>query len=359
MEDRDIPFPQINLRYNYTEKDSIVYARFSDNTDVQVVFPIGKRPYAEFARIRNSLGVIPPVGTFEEFEKFGSRKYLQSILVSHLTSRHFRNIWYQLSDGFGEFQKIIEETWPGYIIEPPEFDKAENKVTMFFKENGMTREIFWGGHGFQVWLQLMTFLVKLGHKETLILDEPDIYLHSDMQKKLVNMCKERSNQVVIATHAVDIIEEVEPSDVVLIDKDSKNSKRLSNIDEVQTCITQLGSYQNLKLAHLARGKICLFVEGSDFRYLKAFARRLNEQSLVKEQDFSVVPLGGFSNWDSLLHIDWLFSNAFGEKIKCYVVLDRDYYTDLEVKQIVTDLEKKRVKAHIWERKEIENYAIDF
>lgn len=153
------------------------------------------------------------MGTFEETEKLGDERYLRSILISHLTPRHFRNIWHYFNEEFDEFQEILKETWPGYTVEPPEIKSIENRIEMFFRENNITREIFWAGHGFQVWLQLMTFLVKLGRKETLILDEPDIYLHSDMQKKLVNICKERSNQVIIATHAVDIIEEVEPEDI--------------------------------------------------------------------------------------------------------------------------------------------------
>jgi len=371
--EKDIPFSQINLRYDYVEEDSVVYSRFSDNTEINIVFPIDDRPYTEFFKdgrgvsdktllrryFKHSLGVIPPVGAFEEYEKLGDRKYLLSVLISHLTPRHFRNIWYYFGEEFEEFREIIEETWPGYVIEPPEFHSDENRINMFFRENGITREIFWAGHGFQVWLQLMTFLVKLGRMETLILDEPDIYLHSDMQKKLVNICKERANQVIIATHAVDIIEEVEPDDIISIDKNSNEARRLSNIDEVQTCITQLGSFQNLKLVHFVRGKSCLFVEGNDFRYLRILARKLNFDSFVREDGFSVIPLEGFSNWDRLLYVGWVFKNAFGERVKCYVVLDKDYYTSQEIDEIVSNLQKKGVGIHVWERKEIENYIINY
>jgi len=205
----------------------------------------------------------------------------------------------------------------------------------------------------------MTFLVKLGRKETLVLDEPDIYLHSDMQKKLVNICKERSNQVIIATHAVDIIEESDPDDIISIDKNSNRSRRLSSIDEVQTCITQLGSFQNLKLVHFMQGKTCLFVEGKDFRYLKMFAKKLNFESFAREDGFSVIRIDGFSNWSRLTHISWIFRNTIDEKIKCYVVLDRDFHTDQEIDEIVNNLEQQDVKIHVWGRKEIENYAIDY
>jgi len=62
----------------------------------------------------------------------------------------------------------------------------------------------------------MTFLVKLEKMDTLVLDEPDIYLHSDMQKKLINICKEMSNQVIVATHAVDMILIVIPRSSVAV-----------------------------------------------------------------------------------------------------------------------------------------------
>jgi len=180
-----------------------------------------------------------------------------------------------------------------------------------------------------------------------------------MQKKLVNICKERSNQVIIATHAVDIIEESDPDDIISIDKNSNKSRRLSSIDEVQTCITQLGSFQNLKLVHFIRGKTCLFVEGKEFRYLKIFAKKLNFESFAREDGFTVVRIDGFSNWSRLTHISWIFRNTIDEKIKCFVILDRDFHTDQEIDEIVNNLEQKDVKVHIWERKEIENYAIDY
>lgn len=374
LEDRDIPFSLINLRYNYKEVDSVIHAKFSANVDIRVVFPLDGRPYfvvqekgnrivdriALGRLLKLSLGIVPPVATFEENEKLTNSKYLRPVMVSHLTPRHFRNIWYYFGgDDFEEFREIIEKTWPGYTIDPPELDLSHNELYMFFKENNITREIFWAGHGFQIWLQLMTSLVKLGRVETLVLDEPDIYLHSDMQKRLVTLCKERANQAIIATHAVDIIEEVEPDDILCIDKDSDSSKRLSTIDEVQTILTELGSSQNLKLVHFYRGKTCLFVEGRDFYYLKALAKTLGIDEFVREEGFSVVPLDGFANWDRLTYINWVCRNALGEEIQCYVVLDNDYHTGVERKEIINSLTQQGVKVHIWERKEIENYAIEF
>src|SRR5208337_298589 len=48
----------------------------------------------------------------------------------------------------------------------------------------------------------------------------------------------------------------------------------------------------------------------------------------------------------------------GEKVKCYVILDSDFYTESERNEIITSLNKQRIQVHIWERKELENYLIE-
>jgi energy-coupling factor transporter ATP-binding protein EcfA2 len=372
LEERDIPFSTINLRHDYSEDPTTITAEFSNDTLVRVNFPFDDKPSAEFfeadipvsdpqylrEKISGFVGVIPPVGTFEEREKLSTKKYVASITVSHLAPRHFRNIWYFNDEGFDSFSEMVENSWPGYSIKQPELVTNQSELYMWYQENGITRELFWAGHGFQVWLQLMTYLVKLGRVETLVLDEPDIFLHSDLQKKLVSLCKEHANQVIIASHAVDIIEEVEPDDIICIDKDRKKAQKLASIDEVQTLLTGLGSSQNLKLVHFIRGKTCLFVEGKDMKYLKSAATSMNKVFFSREQGFSVIPLEGFSNWDRLMSLEWIFKNALGEKISCYVILDRDYHLDEECQEIIKSLTQKGVNCHIWARKEIENYIIE-
>lgn len=81
-----------------------LYSKFSDETEINIVFPYDENPYASFFRVgeelsnrylgkffKHSVGIIPPVGTFEEFKTVGDMTYLKSILISHLTPRHFRN----------------------------------------------------------------------------------------------------------------------------------------------------------------------------------------------------------------------------------------------------------------------------
>jgi predicted ATP-dependent endonuclease of OLD family len=191
LKESDVPFSVANIRHNYKEEDSRVSAKFSDGIEVEVTFPVEGAPITNISKnayINDRLfkgkiiGIIPPVSAFEEVEELGNAKYVRKIMVSHLAPRHFRNIWLYFREGFEEFKELVEKTWPGYTVYAPELDTTINRISMFYREYDSQHEIFWAGHGFQIWLQLMTFLVKLGQRETLVLDEPDIYLHSDMQK---------------------------------------------------------------------------------------------------------------------------------------------------------------------------------
>ena len=89
-------------------------------------------------------------------------------------------------------------------------------MLMFFNENRIPREIFWSGFGFQVWMQIMLQFMRGDRTSTLVLDEPDIYLHPDLQVILIKMARERFGQIFIATHSSAIIQKAEPGEVMEI-----------------------------------------------------------------------------------------------------------------------------------------------
>ena len=123
LEDRDIPFSLTNLRHNYREADTTIHAKFTQGYKVSIVFPIDGTPYADFLHdgeiissrenlrplTQQNIGIIPPVGTFEVTEKLGSRKYLLSVIVSHLTPRHFRNIWHYFGENFEDIRRRVPD----------------------------------------------------------------------------------------------------------------------------------------------------------------------------------------------------------------------------------------------------------
>ena len=102
-------------------------------------------------------------------------------LQSHIASRNFRNIWYYYYEDFSIFKDLVQTTWPGMDIDPPEVNRSSKETTldMFCPEERIPREIFWAGFGFQVWCQMLTYIVKNRDASLFLIDEPDIYLHSD------------------------------------------------------------------------------------------------------------------------------------------------------------------------------------
>ena len=101
-----------------------------------------------------------------------------------------------------------------------------------------------------------------------ILDEPDVYMHADLQRRLIRTVKGRHPQVIIATHSVEIMDEVDPADVLVIDRDRRKARFAADIPAVQDVVAALGGVHNIQLARLWNAKRCLFVEGDDVRILR-------------------------------------------------------------------------------------------
>ena len=76
-------------------------------------------------------------------------------------------------------------------IERPQLDRIDDKTLlhMFCPEERIPREIFWSGFGFQVWCQMLTHLIQSSESSLFLIDEPDIYLHSDLQDSCSAFCE--------------------------------------------------------------------------------------------------------------------------------------------------------------------------
>lgn len=313
-------------------------------------------------RTQNIIGFLPPVGPLEEDERLLQRDHVRKTMNTYLAPRHFRNLWHHFPDRIDEFAKQLSLTWPGVALgrhQPnPALSREDSNVYMFYEEERATREVAWAGTGLQIWMQILTFLVKSDDEDILVLDEPELYLHADVQRKIgIAALDVRASQVIIATHSVEIINEVEPEQIVTIDHTLTSSKRLLDVGAVQKAITRLGSTQNIQLSRLARTRKCLFVEGDDFRILSRIATNLGAGNWEEGPDFSVFPLGGFDRWRLLEGVDWVFENILGEQIQAFVILDRDYKTETTVQNVREKLQRVGVRCHVWDKKELENYLL--
>jgi len=94
-----------------------------------------------------------------------------------------------------------------------------------------------------------------------VVDEPEIYLHPDVQRQLLGVIRDIGASAIMATHSSEIMAEAEPSDIVLIDKTKRIGERLRDVASIQRSLDLVGSAQNITLTALARSRRVLFVEG--------------------------------------------------------------------------------------------------
>lgn len=361
-----------NVHTDLADEDTTVTFRLSNGNVLQLYFPIDggclmfcegpARTPATTAEFRKAFPItvahVPVLGPVEYREPLLKPETVQSGLETHRASRHFRNFWHHQPDGFPAFATLLSETWPTMAIEPPEVQwEAEATLVMFCREERMTREIYWSGFGFQVWCQLLTHIQRAAGSSLIVIDEPEIYLHPDLQRQLIHVLRDLGPDVLIATHSTEILNEVDPSDLLLVEKKKRKAIRLSGAGDVQAAITALGSNHNVQLARLARHKRVVFVEGADFGLLRRFARKLGMRDLANGSGLAVVRLEGFSGWERVRSVAWGFEQVLGTEIKLSVILDRDFRSAEELNVLKKELADHVTFAHVHDRKELENYLL--
>ncbi|MDZ4344437.1 MAG: AAA family ATPase [Candidatus Binatia bacterium] len=291
-------------------------------------------------------------------EQLYQKEAARLALLTHRAARNFRNIWYHYPDDFDEFRALVRSTWPGMDIDLPHIDSIHEKplLKMFCPEDRIPREIFWAGFGFQVWCQMLTYIVRGKNSSLFIIDEPDIYLHADLQRQLLGLLKTLGPDILIATHSTEIITETDPDDLLVINKRFQSGRRIKNPAQLQEVFQVLGSNLNPILTQLAKTKRALFVEGKDFQIFARFARKLNRISLANRSDFAVIPVEGFNPTKVRDFIHGI-ETTLGTKVVAGVIFDRDYRSDEECSKEMSTLKKYCVLARIHDRKELENFLL--
>jgi hypothetical protein len=230
---------------------------------------------------------------------------------------------------------------------------------MNYEENRIPREVYWSGFGFQVWMQMMLQIRRCGENSILVLDEPDIYLHPELQKALMRLIRGRASQLFIATHSTEIVNEAEPGDILLVSRRHQNTQRISGDDGYKELFHYLGSSENAEFARIARARRIVFFEGQDRKIIRRFAGKIEGTDLLESPDTSFFQAGGFSQWSRITNVDWALKNMFGVDAKIVAIFDRDYLCDEEVADFLKKMNSETMRTFVLDRKEIENYAIEY
>jgi hypothetical protein len=310
------------------------------------------------------IGVVPVLSPLDPDETVLTPKYVRENLDGRLASRHFRN---QLSllrdadqlDSFRAFAAPwISEMHIKALSE--HLGDKDMVLDLYYTDQGRRseKEISWAGDGMQIWLQLLLHVYRLRENPVILLDEPDVFLHPDLQRRLVRLLESLPGQTITATHSSEVLVEASPEPVLWVDKTRKTSVSSPDPGNAAELSSALGSHFNIRLARALRARCVLFVEGDDAKILRELAATIGALRVAAETGIAVIPLRGFDNWEHVEPFSWMSEDLLDGSVQVFVLLDRDFRPDTQCADIRKRLKALSVECHVWKRKELESYLLE-
>lgn len=220
-------FVDENIRYEFRDVEARIELHFKNKATLYVVWPSDNEGYFYVEHVEgaqpphlkvvkdwySTLAVVQTLAPIEHREILLTETYIRENLGSPLASRHFRNqLYYRKREDPDDYDDLCE-----YLVaNTPEIESIElvprllgapSELDLFFQESGTRteKELYWAGDGLQIWLQILFHIWRQSGVSTLILDEPDVFLHPDLQRRLVHVLEDLKCQVILATHAPEIL----------------------------------------------------------------------------------------------------------------------------------------------------------
>lgn len=373
-----------NLRHQFRSGESAVSLRTDTDLVLTGVWPADDdefpRPFfylrqsdgrnvsqpSKVRELTGQIGIIPGLYPINHTETVLQEDYVRSNFQRSRSSQHARNQLLLIRHG-DEFEDFIEfvTRWLPEVEElslrtRPGKEPGDREIDVFVRERGdrTRKELFWVGDGMQIFVQILTHLWRLRSADVVILDEPDLYLHADLQRRLVRLLDSTTAQTITATHSSEMLAEASSESVVWVDKTRSKAIRRPKPASLEDLSAQIGSSFNLRLATALRARTVVFVEGDDMSVIREVAKTIGADHLASGRNCAVIEIKGFANWVRVEPFKWFVSDFLDDSVDVYVLLDRDYRAEADVDEVRSTLDAVGVHAHVWRRKELESYLLD-
>ena len=362
--------------YMYGSPPAIIEAQFSNGTAIRAYVGEGLSIFAilfdqDGCPVQNSrdakkldiptVEVLPQISAVLDTEKIIKKTTVDGNRSTRLASRNFRNQLFYYSEAFPAFKELVESTWEELQVNPVESLLAEDgRILQFFvRVRAFEAELGWMGHGLQMWIQTMWFISQCPKKSIVVLDEPDVYMHADLQRRLVRLISPMFSQLIIATHSLEIIEEV-PSDCIIpIDHNKRQIKPIGEETSLYALSKELGSSLNIDLARIFISNRFIIWDGgeSDRAILSSFQSVLYPQDLYPIITYPKAYVNGWDDWKKTISVAEVFS-LNRSRVEFYCISNSGYHTLEEIKERLDDACAHGINLHVWTKNEIDNYAIN-
>jgi energy-coupling factor transporter ATP-binding protein EcfA2 len=309
---------------------------------------------------RPAVWVPSSVGVVRD-EEFRPAARIAGLIFAGRHNEVLRNVLWDLrrqGSPFDDLQALLESHFGGHLGDV-HFDEALDQfVTATFAAKDVEHDVYSVGAGFLQVVQLLSFVLSR-NPGLILLDEPDAHLHSSLQRTVVDvlddLSKKKGIQVVLSTHSKEIINYVDPSRLVLVEKGARSASSASVAASQLTILQSLGEIDNVDAYALVKNKRCLFVEGpTDVPIIERLAAKLDVPDFSGDDRVVIIPVGGAERFEHVEQLNVL-ETLLGSEIASYEIRDRDGRTD-ESRTI--DQAAATRPLHILERDSIESYLIN-
>ena len=308
----------------------------------------GAAPGIPHQALEVKVAFLPPMSGLAANETRLDPGAIQVRIGEGRTAEVLRNLCYliyQQEDGneWGSLTKRIRELF-GVSLEAPEYIPERGEISMSYTDlNRLRLDLSAAGRGLQQTLLLLAH-VFMNPKSVLLLDEPDAHLEILRQRQiyqtLTEVLRDRSSQLVAASHSEVLLNEAADRDVVVAfvgdphridDRGSQVLKSLKSIGFEQY-------YQAEQTGWV------LYLEGStDLAILRAFARTLEHPSVeILERPFVLY----IENQASKAETHFFGLHEAKPELVGFCLLDRQDNPPRSGSHLVITT---------WQRREIENY----
>jgi energy-coupling factor transporter ATP-binding protein EcfA2 len=338
----------------YVGPDSDVFAVVRDADDAVITT---KREARLFDQPR--IGIQPQVGPVARTERPLADRYVKGSLDSTLAPTHFRNQLRLLDHHFGSFKAAAEDTWPALRVDGVELMGRGDAchLELFVRDGSFVGEVAAMGHGLQMWLQLMWFLSRASGDGTIVLDEPDVYMHPDLQRRLIRFLLARDQQVIVATHSIEMMAEVEPQELVPVDASRSIGRHARDLRDVQKIVEQVGGVHNIEFARLSRARRYLIAPGADLRLIRRFQDVVSPHSGDQLDILPAFPLEGWDDWPYAIAMKRAIDAARVEPATAVCLAPPGLLSDHEIQLRRDEAAREGVDMHVWERRGLLNYLL--
>ncbi|GAB3026280.1 ATP-binding protein [Niabella terrae] len=346
------------------ENGTTINIFINDELDVFATIHNGHQINIESKKFAASLklqdiNILPQISPLLKEEPIIKYETVQKNLATYLSSRNFRNQLHYYRSEFSKFKELSEITWQGLLIHSESQNiRTQGDLFLFVRDNRFEGEIGMMGHGLQMWLQTMWFLSRSLPSSTVILDEPDVYMHADLQRRLIKLVKSHHKQIIVATHSIEIMSEVEPENILPINNMKPRQEYANKAPIVQKVVNEIGSVHNIEIARLFSYNKFLIVEGDkdDIKLLSIFQGKIFANTFEQLDILPKIFVEGWGGWQRVIGSNKVFKEN-KMSLKTYCIFDSDYHTEDEKLKRLSDAKENEINLHIWNKKEIENYLL--